>query len=144
MLTGVEGKHTGHKQHDEEDGSCSRGSCGLVPDLVDWDHGRGSKYSVEVADAVEHRNQEWKRSDETNDDGGNKSHWHGSRRVDTILCKMNGAIEARVHEIRIDKPGQEDNSVWPSGCIHEVRPNILAGLFWVRNGQAGNQEDEEA
>lgn len=144
LLACVEGEDAGEEEQDDEDCGGGAGLRGLVPDLVDGDAGRTSEHGVEVADAVEHGDDEGKGGDEADEDGGHERHWDGGRGVKAVFGKMDGAVETGVHEVGIDETGQEDDSIGPAGLVHEVCPYVLARLFGICDCETGDHEDDEA
>jgi len=119
LLTRIQGKDASEEEQDHEDCCGCPGLCGLVPYLIDRDPSRTSEHCIEVANAVEHGDDEGEGGDEADDYGGHERHWDGSRGVQAVFCEMDGAVETRVHEVWIDETGQKDDSIGPAGLVHE-------------------------
>ena len=103
MLCGIEGEIAGDK---EEAGHCDGASVGSDCLLENGQDGNGGfEDHVGVGDAVEHCDDEGKRCDEADCNGGDECPGDCGRRVDGVFCQMDSSINTDVHEVWVDHAG---------------------------------------
>ena len=144
LLAGVESEDASEEEEDDEDRGSGAGLGRLVPNLIDGDSSWSAEDGIEVRYAIEHGDYKGEGRHKADDNGGHEGLRDGRRSVDTVLCKMDGSIETRVHKIRIYQASKENYSVGPARFIDKCFPHILVWLLGASNSETCDEKDNKA